>query len=192
MNDETRGVSRRWRMAAVLALGVTLGTMLMATPATAHFLPSISHIWAHIRPLADTRYVNRSASVGFDHQDSLPVTLTEYNTYTDVVQTTITTKGAASKVLIIGQFTAQNESTNSGDVFARALADGVVRDGLYWASLGATSPGATNPRAQLSVSRVVTLGPGAHTIILQGAYYDAGVTRTIKAYARAISAVELT
>ena len=191
MNDEKRGVSRRWRMAAVLALGVTLGTMLMATPATAHFLPSISHIWAHIRPLADTRYVNRSASAGADQQAG-SVTLAEYNSYTDVVQTTITTKGAASKVLIIGQFTAQNESTNSADVFAQAVADGVVRDGLYWASLGATAPGATNPRAHLSVSRVVTLGPGAHTIILQGAYYDGGTARTIKAYARAISAVELT
>jgi hypothetical protein len=191
MKDETRGVSRRWRMAAVLALGVTLGTMLMATPATAHFLPSISHIWSHIRPLADTRYVNRSASAGADHQNATPVTLTEYNTYTDVVQTTITTKGAASKVLIIGQFTAQNESTNSADVFAQAVADGVVRDGLYWASLGATAA-PVFPRAQLSVSRVVTLGPGAHTIILQGAYYDGGATRTIKAYARAISAVELT
>jgi hypothetical protein len=191
MNDETRGVSRRWRMTAVLALGITVGTMLMATPATAHFLPSISHIWSHIRPLADTRYVNRSASAGAD-QNATPVTLTEYNTYTDVVQTTITTKGAASKVLIVGQFTAQNESTNSGDVFAQAVADGVVRDGLYWASLGATVPGAGVPRAHLAVSRVVTLGPGLHTIILQGAYYDGGTTRTIKAYARAISAVELT
>ena len=191
MKDETRGVSRRWRMAAVLALGITLGTMLMATPATAHFLPSISHIWSHIRPLADTRYVNRSASAGADHQNATPVTLTEYNTYTDVVQTTITTKGAASKVLIIGQFTAQNESTNSADVFAQAVADGVVRDGLYWASLGATAA-PVFPRAHLSVSRVITLGPGLHTITLQGAYYDGGTVRTVAAFARAISAVELT
>jgi len=190
MKDETRGVSRRWRMAAVLALGITLGTMLMATPATAHFLPSISHIWSHIRPLADTRYVNRSASAGADQQAG-SVTLAEYNSYTDVVQTTITTKGAASKVLIIGQFTAQNQSSNSADVFARALADGNMVDGLYWASLGATAA-PVFPRAHLSVSRVITLGPGLHTITLQGAYYDGGTVRTVAAFARAISAVELT
>ena len=190
MKDETRGVSRRWRMAAVLALGITLGTMLMATPATAHFLPSISHIWSHIRPLADTRYVNRSASAGADQQ-ATPVTLAEYNSFTDVVQTTITTKGAASKVLIVGQFTAQNTSNASGDVFAQALADGVVRDGLYWASLGGCAP-PVFARADLSVSRVITLGPGLHTITLQGAYYDGGTDRSVAAYARAISAVELT
>jgi hypothetical protein len=191
MNDETRGVSRRWRMAAVLALGVTLGTMLMATPATAHFLPSITHIWSHIRPLADTRYVNRSASAGADQQVATPVQLDEYSSFTNVVQTTITTKGAASKVLIVGQFTAQNISNASGDVFAQALADGAVVDGMYWASLGGSSP-PVFARAQLSVSRVVTLGPGAHTITLQGAYYDGGTDRTVSAYARAISAVELT
>jgi hypothetical protein len=51
-------VSRRWRTATVLALGVVVGTMLVAQPAGAHFLPSIRHIWHHIKPKADNRYIN--------------------------------------------------------------------------------------------------------------------------------------
>jgi hypothetical protein len=49
---------RRWRTATVLALGAVIGVMLMAAPAGAHFLPSISHIWHHIKPIADARYAN--------------------------------------------------------------------------------------------------------------------------------------
>jgi hypothetical protein len=43
-------------MIVVLALGVAIGTMIMATPASGHFRRSINHIWSHIRPKADARY----------------------------------------------------------------------------------------------------------------------------------------
>jgi hypothetical protein len=33
--------------------------MLVVQPATAHFLPSITHIWSHIKPKADKRYLLR-------------------------------------------------------------------------------------------------------------------------------------
>jgi hypothetical protein len=48
----------RWRTTGILALGAIIGTMLLAPPAGAHFLPSISHIWHHIKPKADARYAN--------------------------------------------------------------------------------------------------------------------------------------
>jgi hypothetical protein len=58
MQKEGKRVSRRWRTAAVLALGVAIGTVLVATPAASH-IGSVTHLWnAHIKPRADTRYVN--------------------------------------------------------------------------------------------------------------------------------------
>jgi hypothetical protein len=48
---------RRWRTTTVLALGAVIGVMLVAQPAGAHFLPSITHIWHHIKPKADARYL---------------------------------------------------------------------------------------------------------------------------------------
>ena len=49
--------ARRWRTTTVLVLGAAIGIMLVAQPAGAHFLPSINHIWNHIKPKADQRYV---------------------------------------------------------------------------------------------------------------------------------------
>jgi hypothetical protein len=57
MKPEKRGL-RRWRTTGVLALGLVIGVVLLAPPAGAHFLPSISHIWRHIKPMADKRYAN--------------------------------------------------------------------------------------------------------------------------------------
>jgi hypothetical protein len=61
MQKEGKQVSRRWRTAAVLALGVAIGTVLVATPAASH-IGTVSHLWKnHIRPKADARYVKKSA-----------------------------------------------------------------------------------------------------------------------------------
>ena len=51
-------VRRSRRLLVPLAIGVVLGTLLMAPPAGAHFQASIKHIWKHIRGKADVRYVN--------------------------------------------------------------------------------------------------------------------------------------
>jgi hypothetical protein len=56
-------VARRWRTAVVLALGAIIGTMLIAQPAGAHFVPSITHIWAHIKGKADQRYLPSSGNL---------------------------------------------------------------------------------------------------------------------------------
>jgi hypothetical protein len=61
MKNENR--SRRWKTPAVLALGAIVGVMLVAPPAGAHFLPSINHIWNHIKPKADATYVNEKGSL---------------------------------------------------------------------------------------------------------------------------------
>jgi hypothetical protein len=51
--------NRRWRTIALLAIGVSLGTMLTATPVYSHVGGTVSHLWAkHIRPKADVRYAN--------------------------------------------------------------------------------------------------------------------------------------
>ena len=58
MKKQEGRVSRRWRTAAVLALGVAIGTVLVATPAASH-IGTVTHLWNHhIKPRADKRYVN--------------------------------------------------------------------------------------------------------------------------------------
>jgi hypothetical protein len=56
VEQPTKRGSKLRRTIVVLALGVSIGTMIMATPAAAHFRASITHIWSHIRPKADARY----------------------------------------------------------------------------------------------------------------------------------------
>ena len=45
---------RRWRAVAVLAVGVAIGTTMVATPAGAHLTTRLSHLFKH----TDARYVN--------------------------------------------------------------------------------------------------------------------------------------
>jgi hypothetical protein len=57
MHDEKR-VSRRWRTAALLTVGILIGVAVAASPAVGHY-GSIKHFWnTHIKPRADARYVN--------------------------------------------------------------------------------------------------------------------------------------
>jgi hypothetical protein len=58
VKERTKRGTRLRRMIAVLAVGIAIGTMIMASPAAADFRASISHIWSHIKPKADARYVN--------------------------------------------------------------------------------------------------------------------------------------
>jgi hypothetical protein len=55
---EEKRFSRRWRIATLLVAGALIGILLTASPAGAHFQASINHIWHHIKPKADKRYVN--------------------------------------------------------------------------------------------------------------------------------------
>ena len=58
MKDATDRGLRRWRAAALLAVGVAIGVMVVATPAVSHVGGTVSHLWnQHIKPKADARYV---------------------------------------------------------------------------------------------------------------------------------------
>jgi hypothetical protein len=56
VKERTKRGTRLRRMIAVLAVGIAIGTMIMASPAAADFRSSINHIWSHIKPKADARY----------------------------------------------------------------------------------------------------------------------------------------
>jgi hypothetical protein len=60
VKERTKRGTRLRRTIVVLALGIAIGSMIMAAPAAADFRASISHIWSHIKPKADVRYVNVS------------------------------------------------------------------------------------------------------------------------------------
>jgi hypothetical protein len=49
---------RRWRTAAVLAVGVSIGVAMIATPAAGHVGGTVNHLWGHLKPKADARYAN--------------------------------------------------------------------------------------------------------------------------------------
>lgn len=96
----------------------------------------------------------------------------------------------SDKVLIVGQFTAA-DSANAGDVFSTVMVDGNLVDGAYWANASALTPGAGDGRVTMAVSTVVTLGPGTHTVTVQGVYYDSGSAESVTTRASALSVVDL-
>jgi hypothetical protein len=58
MQHITKKPIRRRRSIAVLAVGIALGTTMAASPAGAHVGGTVSHLWNHLKPLADARYAN--------------------------------------------------------------------------------------------------------------------------------------
>jgi hypothetical protein len=62
MQEGSRKVSRRWHTASVLAIGVAIGAVMVATPAGTHVGGTVAHLWKkHIKPKADVRYANAVA-----------------------------------------------------------------------------------------------------------------------------------
>jgi hypothetical protein len=49
---------RRWKVVALLAAGIAIGVVIVGTPAGAHVGGSVNHLWNHLKPKADKRYVN--------------------------------------------------------------------------------------------------------------------------------------
>jgi hypothetical protein len=50
--------NKRWAAVALLAAGIAIGVVIVATPAGAHVGGSVKHLWNHLKPRADQRYVN--------------------------------------------------------------------------------------------------------------------------------------
>jgi hypothetical protein len=49
---------KRWAAVALLAAGMAIGIVMVATPAGAHVGGTVNHLWNHLKPKADKRYVN--------------------------------------------------------------------------------------------------------------------------------------
>jgi hypothetical protein len=57
---ETRGIwMRGWRGVVLILVGILLGATLI-TPAVGHVGGSVNHLWGHLRPKADARYVKKA------------------------------------------------------------------------------------------------------------------------------------
>jgi hypothetical protein len=56
-----RGKARRWKVVALLAVGMAIGVTMTATPAASHVGGTVAHLWSHLKPLADARYANAVA-----------------------------------------------------------------------------------------------------------------------------------
>lgn len=56
-------MERRWKRVALLTAGILMGVVMVGTPVGAHVTSSVNHIWAHIKPKADNRYVNVGESL---------------------------------------------------------------------------------------------------------------------------------
>src|SRR5688572_8015879 len=54
---------RRWRAATLLALGVVIGMVMVATPAGAHVGGTVNHLWGHLKPKTDARYLQNTIRV---------------------------------------------------------------------------------------------------------------------------------
>ncbi len=65
-----RGKARRWRVVALLALGITIGVAMTATPAASHVGGTVAHVANHMKTYfftksqSDSRY-QRQAHVGY-------------------------------------------------------------------------------------------------------------------------------
>ena len=58
MQHISKKLMRPRRTIAVLAVGIAIGTTMAASPAGAHVGGTVSHLWNHLKPLADARYAN--------------------------------------------------------------------------------------------------------------------------------------
>jgi hypothetical protein len=56
---------RRWRAAALLAVGIAIGVAVTATPVSGHVGTRVAHLWnAHIKPKTDARYYTKAQANG--------------------------------------------------------------------------------------------------------------------------------
>jgi hypothetical protein len=51
---------RRRTAVALLAAGMAIGIVMVGTPAGAHVGGTVNHLWGHLKPKADARYVNET------------------------------------------------------------------------------------------------------------------------------------
>jgi len=183
--------SRRWRTTALLAVGVAVGIMLVAQPAGANFLPSISHIWSHIKPKADVRYANAVSGTdtarNADRLDGYHVnqlvrattaTSTAVNDSFDTCAfTTLLSKSVTAPrkgiLMVWGTIEAARDSDDPDKsvIQARATVDGSAATTVQQIGMEFLGQG----DGSLAVSGAVPVLAGARTVALQAQECTAGV-----------------
>jgi hypothetical protein len=64
VKERTKRGTRLRRTIVVLALGIAIGTMIVATPAMGHVGGTVGHLWNdHIKPRGDARYLQNTVRV---------------------------------------------------------------------------------------------------------------------------------
>ena len=53
----------RWKRVALMASGILIGAAIVGTPVGGHVGGGISHVWNHLKPKADKRYVNEGEAL---------------------------------------------------------------------------------------------------------------------------------
>jgi hypothetical protein len=166
---KNRGI-RRWRMATALALGAVIGVMLVAPPAGAHFLPSISHIWFHIKHKGDHRWA-KIASPSFSRASESTAILdntvgSSAGFATDTLVGQVTIKVGGTKKQLVQLQASVNVAYNSGTApfnFNYYLSEGdntvSANDSQVFAMhIADTADWEAGP-----ISWVRTASPGTHT-----------------------------
>jgi hypothetical protein len=174
MKKQEGRVSRRWRTAAVLALGVAIGAVLVATPAASH-IGTVTHLWnKHIKPRADKRYLNLNEVRAFGNvsdadQDDFTAT-----SMTSVISKTFTVPRNGF-LFINGSISAADDLSLAGNGqlwFSLRLDGTAVSDDPFPYDLeygGESGTGDTG-----AASAVVPVTAGTHTVHLDARDDGAG------------------
>ena len=193
--------SKRWRTTALLALGVAVGVMLVAPPAGAHFLPSISHIWSHIKPKADVRYANAVAGTDkaknadkLDGLDSTTIALTRQ----DYVQGNLALSTSMASPTTITSLTLPGPAnylvTGAGMVFLEAgtgeIGVDLARDGSelggWFNEIGLPNAGFS---ANYAITRLVNIPGSSGVVSIRG--FRFGGTGTPWAFVNSLTATRV-
>jgi hypothetical protein len=174
MEKQDGRVSRRWRTAAVLALGVAIGTVLVATPAASH-IGTVTHLWNHhIKPKADARYLNLGEVGAFGNVSSADNDDFTADSMTSVVSKTFTVP-SNGLLFITGSISAADDASLAGigSLWFNLRLDGTaVTGGSFPYNLeygGESSSGNTG-----AASAVVPVTAGTHTVHLDARDDGAG------------------
>jgi len=170
MQKEGKRVSRRWRTAAVLALGIVIGTMLLATSAGAHVGGTVLHLWnQHIKPKADARYVNvnelkQLGMLRAQKDGTAGGTTVTAGGRVQVNSVSITTQRAGFLVISGHAFINSDEASPTSYVLVPKV-DGTNANATGWGSTffsGADLAG--GERFELSYTTAYAVAAGAHTV----------------------------
>lgn len=174
MKEQGKRASRRWRTTAVLAVGVAIGTVMVGTPAGAHVGGTVSHLWGHLKPKADARYLNNNEVRAFGAISDADVDDFTSDTMQTLVSKTFTVPGPGV-VLITSSVSAADDASlaGNGSLWYVLQLDGVsTTDAPFPYNLeygGESSSGDTG-----SASAVVPVTAGTHTARLVARDDDSG------------------